>query len=552
MNEAVRVLLIDDDPARRELVCIVLSASCRVQAPDQVLDAADQLAAGDFEVAVLGPVAWATPEALVARARRGSPACRVVLMSPELDAPAVALALDLRVDHLVPADARAPLRVRDLLDAPAVAEDARPSRLPESTRTVPGEPVPMPPDVSDAPTQEMTAHRPPSPTLLQAPGPALSPLVQAAGLGCFRARRDGTIDERNDALKAMLGASPPQALGLDSGVWAALVEEARAKGHSAREALHIGEEGRKRLVSLTLRAVDVGDLVLFDGVIVDRSETEALWQRLERLRLGRDQDGGEVIALSDRRAARDAAIDAHTQPALPNPEVEREVGARLAAASHDLQEPLRSVRIYADLLEETAGHTLGTDARDLLDQSRDAARRAELMLGDVMKAAAGQEPVDEEPADGEEVLNSVLAHLRGSMRESGATVTRDKLPAVGLPARELGQLLQNLVGNALKYRSERLPRVHVSAVAEGGQWRFTVGDNGRGIDPEFLPRVFEMFERAPGSGDRPGSGIGLAVCKRVVESHGGSIGVESIVGEGSTFWFTVPDAPQFLAKNVNI
>ncbi len=146
-------------------------------------------------------------------------------------------------------------------------------------------------------------------------------------------------------------------------------------------------------------------------------------------------------------------------------------------------------------------------------------------------------------ADSEEVLRGVLGNLAAAIEESAAEVSNDSLPIVGIPAGQMTQLLQNLLSNAIKYRSAEPPRVHLSAERGNGEWLFTVSDNGMGIPEEFQDRVFEMFERGSEVESLPGSGIGLAVCRRVVESHGGRIWIESSPGEGSTFQFTVPTAP---------
>jgi signal transduction histidine kinase len=138
------------------------------------------------------------------------------------------------------------------------------------------------------------------------------------------------------------------------------------------------------------------------------------------------------------------------------------------------------------------------------------------------------------------VLDRVLADLGAAVAESGAVVTRDLLPVVRADPTQLGQLLQNLVGNAVKFRGGRPPRVHVGAEAQGGWWRFAVRDNGIGIAPDDLKRLFGIFERLHTAAEYPGTGIGLAICKRIVERHGGRIWAESRPGEGSVFFFTLP------------
>jgi chemotaxis family two-component system sensor kinase Cph1 len=127
-----------------------------------------------------------------------------------------------------------------------------------------------------------------------------------------------------------------------------------------------------------------------------------------------------------------------------------------------------------------------------------------------------------------------------AMEEAGAKVTRDPLPTVMADDIQLGQLFQNLIANAMKFRGEEPPRIHVSAKQNGDEWLFSVRDNGIGIDPTLTDRIFIMFQRLHGMKEYPGTGIGLAICKKIVERHGGRIWVESEIGEGTTFYFTMP------------
>ena len=145
-----------------------------------------------------------------------------------------------------------------------------------------------------------------------------------------------------------------------------------------------------------------------------------------------------------------------------------------------------------------------------------------------------------EPTNCETILQHSLDNLKMTMEETGAVVTHDSLPTVMADDLQLGQLFQNLIGNAIKFHGEEPPRVHVSVRPDGNQWVFSVRDNGIGIAPEFTERIFLIFQRLHGKEKYPGTGIGLAVCKKIVEFHGGRIWVESELGKGATFYFNLP------------
>ena len=147
---------------------------------------------------------------------------------------------------------------------------------------------------------------------------------------------------------------------------------------------------------------------------------------------------------------------------------------------------------------------------------------------------------DFEPTDCGAVLDRTLGDLQFAIEDSGAEVTHDPLPTVNADDMQLGQVFQNLIGNAIKFRGEESPHVHVSAEQKGKEWVFSVRDNGIGIDPEQAERIFVIFQRLHTRDEYPGTGIGLAICKKVVERHGGRIWVESEPGKGSTFYFTIP------------
>jgi signal transduction histidine kinase len=211
-------------------------------------------------------------------------------------------------------------------------------------------------------------------------------------------------------------------------------------------------------------------------------------------------------------------------------------------ASHDLQEPLRMVTGYLQLIERRYGGRLDEDADEFIAYAVDGATRMKRLINDLLAySRVGTRGQPFEPVALEDALSGVLHDLSLTIQESSAVVTHDPLPAVLADPSQVGQLLQNLIGNALKFSGDEPPRVHVSAGRDGAMWAIAVRDHGIGIDPKHANRVFAIFERLH-SRDVPGTGIGLAVCKRIVERHGGRIRVESTPGEGATFVFTLPAA----------
>ncbi len=210
-------------------------------------------------------------------------------------------------------------------------------------------------------------------------------------------------------------------------------------------------------------------------------------------------------------------------------------------ASHDLQEPLRMVSNYTRLLARRYKGKLDADADDFIEFAVDGATRMQGFIRDLLAySRVGTRGEALELTDCNAVFHEATANLLAAIEESDAAVTRDELPIVAADAGQLVQLLQNLVGNALKFCGKDRPRVHVAAELRDDEWVFSVRDNGIGIDPEDAERVFVIFARLHTRDEYPGTGVGLAICKRIVDRHGGRIWVESERGKGSTFHFTLP------------
>ena len=214
-------------------------------------------------------------------------------------------------------------------------------------------------------------------------------------------------------------------------------------------------------------------------------------------------------------------------------------------ASHDLQEPLRKIASFCNLLESRYADKLDERGGVYLHYIVDGAMRMQALVNDLLLysrvATRGKEFA---PTNTNDVLQEALANLDVAAAESNACVTYDPLPTVNGDAAQLVRLLQNLVGNAIKYRGKAPPRIHIGVEAQDGQWVFSVRDNGIGIAPEYAERIFVIFQRLHTREEYGGTGIGLSVCKKIVERHGGRIWVESQEGSGATFRFTLPSMPE--------
>jgi PAS domain S-box-containing protein len=212
-------------------------------------------------------------------------------------------------------------------------------------------------------------------------------------------------------------------------------------------------------------------------------------------------------------------------------------------SSHDLQEPLRMVSSYTQLLAKRYKGRLDSDADEFIAFAVDGCNRMQGLIQDLLAySRAGTSERELRKVPSENALQKALTNLRIMIKQSGAVVTHDALPTVRADETQLTQVFQNLVGNAIKYRRAEDPRVHVSAARnDGNEWTFSVGDNGLGIDPQYFERIFILFQRLHGRDEFEGTGIGLAICKKIVERQGGKIWVESQPEKGSTFYFALPE-----------
>jgi len=220
----------------------------------------------------------------------------------------------------------------------------------------------------------------------------------------------------------------------------------------------------------------------------------------------------------------------------------RELEQYAYVASHDLQEPLRKITSFISLLEKRYKDSFDEEGVKYLHYVVDGAKRMQTLINDLLAySRLGTQGKPFLRTDCNEVLDRVLADLDKPIKNRGADITHDALPTLMADELQLGQVFQNLVANAVKFCRDPRPRIHISAKRGAEGWLFSVSDNGIGIKEEFFDRIFVMFQRLHTRAEYPGTGIGLAVCKKIIERHGGRIWAESEAGKGSTFYFTIPD-----------
>ena len=254
-----------------------------------------------------------------------------------------------------------------------------------------------------------------------------------------------------------------------------------------------------------------------------------------RKQLFRDRDGVERILETNR----DITERKHVEQALKRSNENLEQFAYVA--SHDLQEPLRMMASFSELLERRYNDKLDTDANEFLGYIVDGAKRMQKLINDLLaysRVGRMDRPIGE--IDCNSILRKGINSMTPTIEENKAVITHDELPMLVGSESNFIQLFQNLIGNAIKFHGTEPPRVHVRTAKEGDDWVFSVRDNGIGIEPQYKDRIFLIFQRLHGRDKYPGTGIGLSICKKIVETQGGRIWVESEHGKGSTFYFTIP------------
>ncbi|MEB2360635.1 MAG: PAS domain S-box protein [Bryobacteraceae bacterium] len=333
---------------------------------------------------------------------------------------------------------------------------------------------------------------------------------------------EGRVALWNPAAERLFGWSAAEALGSFNPI----LPEDHTAGESALELAETpgppsGHETRRRRK---------------DGSIID----VALWAAPLRDHSGARRGALAIFAdITERRRLEDSIRERTSELMRSNEDLQQFA----FIISHDLQEPLRIVSSYAQLVAKRYPDALGEEGHEFLRHITEGVSRMRQLIQDLLAYSRASQGggLQMEETDVEGVVAWALMNLQVSIQESGANVTYEKLPTVYGDRAQLAQLFQNLIGNAIKYRSSAPPRIHIQAESRKGEWMFSVQDNGIGIAPEYRERVFGIFKRLHGR-EYPGTGIGLAICKRIVERHGGRIWVESEDGAGSKFYFTIAAA----------
>lgn len=246
---------------------------------------------------------------------------------------------------------------------------------------------------------------------------------------------------------------------------------------------------------------------------------------------------GFIMDITDRKRAEEELKKMADELARSNTDLKQFA----YVASHDLQEPLRVITGFLNILARRYQNKLDAKADEFIGYSIDGVKRMQMLIKDLLEySQVGKKVKEFTLTESAAALDQAIANLRVSIEETGAQITCNALPVVAADSSELIRLFQNLIGNAIKFRGDKAPRVHISAIQKDCKWIFSVSDSGIGIDPSHAERIFAIFQRLHTRSEYPGTGIGLAICKKIVELHGGRIWIESEVGKGSTFYFTIP------------
>lgn len=487
MSTVPRILLVDDDASDRALATRIIKQSFPSADIEQVDGAAGfsrALVRSTFGIAVTElQLSWSDGLDVVSALREVAPDCPVILFTGRENIENAVRALELGADFLVEKSSQGYLELGDAVRAALFRAHRRRSR-----------------EAQDAPY-----HR----------------LVDAFPIGVFTATRDGEVLEANPALATILGFPTAEALTQRTihGLFAETAEADRWQaqldgtgGTAECEALLTRDDGGSVWVHLSAWIVDhpPSGLQQVQGLVEDIDERRRAQHELERR--------NEALARSCADLEQFASV-----------------------VSHDLREPLHLMDRYARMLGERYTDALDAKGRRYLEHVVGGAERLQRMIEGIRELSR----VDTTGShfalvDFEMILAEACANLEESISGASAVITNDLLPTLTVDEAQMVQLFQNLLANAIKFRGSRPPEIRVGAEERPDDWLFSVNDNGIGIEPEATDRVFEVFQRLHTDDEYPGTGIGLALCRSIVERHGGTIWVSSTPGEGSTFFFSIP------------
>ena len=484
LKSGPRILLVDENAQDRALAATVLSRHLPEARLEEVALAADfarLLGGGRFDLMISEfQLSWSDGSKLVAAVRDSHPEIPVLFFTASAEVPEVVEAMKSGVADFLFKTSTGYLRL------PQAAEEAL----------------------------ERARQR----RLVARSEPWLQTLLERANVGVFRSTLDERLIESNTALLRLLGVSS--------------VEEALRVNLPAP---HFSAEGRDNLLA---RLSEQGQLQSRE-VEVRRSDGSTVWLSLTEVLL-LDVDGDMVIDV----LVQDVSHLKRDQQALQRQVEELEgANARLgefaSIASHELKEPLRMVEKYGERIADLGAQGLTGEQVEALEFVRGGASRMRRLVEDLLQFTRLEtEARAFEACDCNSLVEEAVNNLLAAVEESGARIERKGLPTVLGDHAQLVQLFQNLLANAVKFRGDQQPRIHISADRKGEEWVFSIQDNGIGIEPAHAADVFKLFHRL--QPELPGTGIGLALCLRILERHGGRIWVDSKPGSGSTFRFTLP------------
>jgi two-component system, chemotaxis family, sensor kinase Cph1 len=487
MSTFPRLLLIDDDADDRALARLLLKEAFPTLEVEEVAGAtafSRALVRDTFGLVICElELSWADGLGVISTLRETAPRCPIVVLTGCRDQRRATNALQTGADMVVEKGSRGFLELAEAVKNALFRANQRRSR-----------------EAHDTPYRR---------------------LVEAFPIGVFTATRDGEILEANPALATILGFPTPESLTQRNlqGLFVNSAEAERwrtqvdASGGAAEiEAILHRDDGGTVWARLAAWVVEhpPSDLVQLQGMIEDISDQKRAQQELTRR--------NDALTRSCSELEQFASV-----------------------VSHDLREPLHLMDRYGRLLTEKYAEVLNTKGKRYLEHIVHGADRMQRMIDAILELSRVETRGSQfAPVDFEAVVQEARANLEHTISSAGAQITQDLLPTLVADETQIVQLFQNLVGNAIKFRGDDPPEVHVSARERPEDWLFSVRDNGIGIDASGVERIFEIFQRLHTEEEYQGMGIGLTLCQRIVERHGGKIWAESRPGNGTTLYFTIP------------